>query len=52
MKEEKFSIKYEGSALANHEMNVKDLAPALLAAGELFEEINAILNRFFKLLWT
>lgn len=44
MKEEKFSIKYEGSALANHEMNVKDLAPALLAAGELFEEINAILN--------
>lgn len=40
-----FHIKYDGSALASHEMDVKDLAPALLSVGELFEEANRILNR-------
>lgn len=39
-----FRVKYDGPALASHEMDVKDLAPALLAMGELLEEANRILN--------
>ena len=39
-----FRVKYDGSALASHEMDVKDLAPALLAIGELIEEANRTLN--------
>ena len=39
-----FKVSYEGEALANHEMNVRDLAPALLAIGELLEDSNRILN--------
>lgn len=39
-----FRITYEGDALIQHEMDVKDLAPALLAMGELLEESNLILN--------
>ena len=39
-----FRLKYEGSLLDSHEMNVRDLAPALLAVGELFEEVNSIIN--------
>ena len=39
-----FHVKYDGVALANNEMNVKDLAPALLAIGELLEEANDLLN--------
>jgi hypothetical protein len=32
-----FGLEYDGPALTNHEMDVRDLAPALLSAGELFQ---------------
>ena len=35
---------YDGPALASHEMDVRSLAPALLALSDIFEEANAILN--------
>ncbi|MFH1620779.1 MAG: hypothetical protein ABIB04_01705 [Patescibacteria group bacterium] len=39
-----FRISYDGPALASHEMDVRELAPALLAIGGIFEEANKELN--------
>ena len=40
---EEFQIIYDGPALENNEMDIKDLAPALLAVGDLLEEANKTL---------
>ncbi len=39
-----FTLTYDGPALRNHEMNVRDLAPAMLAVGEAFEALNVLFN--------
>lgn len=43
MAETTFGVKYEGPALTDGRMPVRDLAPALLALGELFTEASATL---------
>jgi len=43
MAETTFGVKYEGPALADGRMAVRDLAPALLALGELFTEASTTL---------
>lgn len=42
--EAKFSIKYDGPALADHTMNAKDLGSALLAISSLCQEANRVLT--------
>jgi hypothetical protein len=39
-----FTLTYDGRALQIHEMDVRDLAPAMLAVGELFDPMNVLLN--------
>lgn len=39
-----FHIVYDGPALATHEMDVRDLAPALIAVSDLLEGANEALN--------
>lgn len=39
-----FRLAYDGEALAENTMDVRDLAPALIALGELFTRANTILN--------
>jgi hypothetical protein len=41
---EQFNVIYDGPALAEHRMNVRDLAPALIAISDLFSHTNAELN--------
>ena len=44
MSDANFSLIFEGSAVENGEMDVKDLAPSLLALGELIQAANAEIN--------
>jgi hypothetical protein len=39
-----FTLTYDGPALRDHMMDVRDLAPALLGVGELFDAANRALN--------
>lgn len=44
MSKAKFHVLYDGPALENNVMDVNDLAPALLALGDLLEEANRSIN--------
>ena len=44
MSKAEFRVAYDGTALAGHTMDVRDLAPALLALSELLVETNKVLN--------
>ena len=39
-----FAVSFEGEAFANHSMDVRDLAPALIALGQAFDRANVLLN--------
>ena len=39
-----FTLTYDGPSLRSHEMDVRELAPAMLAVGGLFDAINILLN--------
>jgi hypothetical protein len=44
MAETEFDLSYEGDALADGRMAVRDLAPALLALGEIFADASALIE--------
>ena len=44
MSDDRFTLAYDGEALKNGLMDVRELAPALLAAGELIQNSNRLLN--------
>jgi len=37
-------LEYDGPALSNHEMNVRDLAPTLLGVADLLQDLNRRIN--------
>ena len=45
MNEAHFTLKFEGSAFDNGEIDVHDLAPALLALGDMFQTANELMNQ-------
>lgn len=44
MSQAHFTLVFDGPALTEHKIDVRDLAPALLAVGELFDAANLVLN--------
>jgi hypothetical protein len=44
MSRSSFTIAYDGPALRDHAMDVRDLAPAMLGLGQLFDAANTALN--------
>lgn len=40
----KFTVSFQGSALEDHSIDVRKLAPAMLSLGSLFEDANNLLN--------
>lgn len=45
MSKAQFTVAYDGPALTGGTMDVRDLAPALLAVGQLIDAVNTTLNR-------
>ena len=43
-RQDEFAVSFEGSAFSDHTMEVRDLAPALLALGQAFNRANSLLN--------
>ena len=43
-REAEFSVSYDGEAITQNTMDVRDLAPALLALGQSFERANSLFN--------
>ena len=43
-REVEFSVSYDGNAITQNTMDVRDLAPALLALGQSFERANSLFN--------
>lgn len=39
-----FTVAYDGASLRSHTMDVRDLAPAMLSLGNLFDEVNRVIN--------
>ena len=39
-----FTLSYEGARLADHSMSVRELGPALVAIGDLFDRSNVLIN--------